>query len=172
LVWSLISLGFFLLTPGKTFLHDLIAGAFLFSFSRKKRIPDETPFARATPKPLAPAARTPSQKVTGPSIPVTGPPTPSTASQSAPPPIPRDALSPSAQPVPRPAALYPVSRPKSPRLAMVLSLFPGMGQFYNGDFMKGLLILLTFWLFIPWILGIFDAYFKACWINRQAGFTD
>ena len=38
----------------------------------------------------------------------------------------------------------------------------------GGDIMKGLLILLTCWLVIPWILGIFDAYFTARMINRRA----
>jgi TM2 domain-containing membrane protein YozV len=83
------------------------------------------------------------------------------ASRSArpkPPPIPADAKP--SPPVPR--------RMKNPVLAMTLSIIPGMGQFYNGDFTKGLLILATCWLIFPWIVGIFDAYFKARMINRRA----
>jgi hypothetical protein len=56
---------------------------------------------------------------------------------------------------------------KNPGIAMLLSvIFPGGGQFYNGHAGKGILILLTFWLVIPWIWGIFDAYSSANRINR------
>ena len=56
---------------------------------------------------------------------------------------------------------------KSPGVAMLLSIiFPGGGQFYNGHVGKGILILCTFWLIIPWIYGIFDAYSSANRINR------
>lgn len=70
---------------------------------------------------------------------------------------------------------------KSPGLAAVLSLFiPGVGQIYNGQLGKGLLILLllvplnivlSFVVigfvtgFITWIWGIFDAYKTAEKIN-------
>src|SRR5260370_32485983 len=56
---------------------------------------------------------------------------------------------------------------KNPGVAMLLSIvFPGGGQFYNGHAGKGILILCTCWLVIPWIWGIFDAYSCAKRINR------
>jgi TM2 domain-containing membrane protein YozV len=56
---------------------------------------------------------------------------------------------------------------KNPGIAMLLSIiFPGGGQFYNGHAGKGILIMCTFWLVIPWIYGIFDAYACANRINR------
>lgn len=56
---------------------------------------------------------------------------------------------------------------KNPGLAMLLSIIiPGGGQFYNGHAGKGILILCTFWLIVPWIWGIFDAYTCANRINR------
>ncbi len=63
-------------------------------------------------------------------------------------------------------------RPKDPLLAAVLStICPGLGQFYIGDAMKGILIFLTCFLVIPWVIGIFHAYFKAVRINRELGMT-
>jgi len=56
---------------------------------------------------------------------------------------------------------------KNPGVAVLLSIIiPGGGQFYNGHVGKGILILFTFWLVIPWIYGIFDAYSSANRINR------
>lgn len=56
---------------------------------------------------------------------------------------------------------------RSPVLAASLSfIIAGLGQFYNGQTAKGLLIFFTFWLIIPWILGIIDAYKTAEKINR------
>lgn len=50
----------------------------------------------------------------------------------------------------------------SPSLAAILSfVIAGLGQFYNGQPGKGILIFLTGWLIIPWIIGIFDAYATA-----------
>lgn len=47
---------------------------------------------------------------------------------------------------------------QSPFLAFLFALLvPGMGQIYNGDWQKGLVILLTGWLILPWIYGIVDA---------------
>ena len=55
---------------------------------------------------------------------------------------------------------------KSPALAAILSfLIAGVGQIYNGQIGKGLLIFFTSWLIIPWIIGIFDAYKTANRIN-------
>ncbi len=47
----------------------------------------------------------------------------------------------------------------SPALAACLSfVIGGLGQIYNGQIGKGLLIFFTWWLIIPWVIGIFDAY--------------
>lgn len=55
---------------------------------------------------------------------------------------------------------------RSPALAAVLSfIIAGLGQIYNGQIGKGLLIFFTCWLIIPWIIGIFDAYNTAKKIN-------
>jgi hypothetical protein len=60
--------------------------------------------------------------------------------------------------------------PKDPVLAAILStIFPGLGQFYLGFFLKGLVILLTCFLVLPWLYGIFDAYGTAKRINRRLG---
>ena len=54
----------------------------------------------------------------------------------------------------------------SPALAAILSfIIAGLGQMYNGQVWKGLFIFITSLLFIPWIIGIFDAYFVAKKIN-------
>ena len=56
---------------------------------------------------------------------------------------------------------------RDPVLAALLSaVLPGAGQVYNYQFLKGLLILLTCWLIIPYFLGIFDAYMSAEHANR------
>ena len=58
--------------------------------------------------------------------------------------------------------------PKNPVLAMVLSLIiPGLGQIYLGKTKRGLIILLTCWLIVPWIYGIIDAYQTAKEINKK-----
>lgn len=57
--------------------------------------------------------------------------------------------------------------PRKPWQAALLSaLFPGMGQFYNGQFLKGLLILLTSMTILPWLYGIYDAYQSAQGMTR------
>jgi TM2 domain-containing membrane protein YozV len=69
-----------------------------------------------------------------------------------------------------------------PILAAALSLlFPGLGQFYNGEFGKGLLLLfssaflLFFYLFwIVWVWSVIDAYMVAEYrnqLNREADET-
>ncbi|MBP7216992.1 MAG: hypothetical protein KBA46_06900 [Candidatus Omnitrophica bacterium] len=56
---------------------------------------------------------------------------------------------------------------RSPALAAILSfIIPGLGQFYNGQIAKGMVIFLFGWLVIPWILGIVDAYTIAKKINE------
>jgi TM2 domain-containing membrane protein YozV/type II secretory pathway pseudopilin PulG len=56
---------------------------------------------------------------------------------------------------------------RSPVIAAVLSfVIAGSGQIYNGQVGKGILILLTSWLIIPWIIGIVDAYRVANLINQ------
>lgn len=59
-------------------------------------------------------------------------------------------------------------RYKNPGVALLLSfVFPGGGQFYNGQAGKGLLVLFTFWMFgITYIWSLFDAYSSAQRINR------
>lgn len=55
----------------------------------------------------------------------------------------------------------------SPVLAALLSfVFAGLGQIYNGQVGKGILIFFTAWLIIPWIIGIFDAYKTAVKIHK------
>ncbi|MCK9573272.1 MAG: DUF5683 domain-containing protein [Candidatus Omnitrophica bacterium] len=50
----------------------------------------------------------------------------------------------------------------SPALAAILSfIIAGLGQMYNGQVWKGFIIFITSLLVIPWIIGIFDAYFVA-----------
>ncbi len=47
---------------------------------------------------------------------------------------------------------------QSPFLALLFALLvPGMGQIYNGEWEKGLIIFLTGWLVVPWLYGIVDA---------------
>lgn len=56
---------------------------------------------------------------------------------------------------------------KSPILAAVLSfMIGGLGQVYNGQAGKGLLIFFTSWLIIPWLYGIIDGYKTANKINE------
>ena len=57
---------------------------------------------------------------------------------------------------------------KNPGVALLLSfIFPGGGQFYNGHAGKGILVLLTFWIFgITYVWSLFDAYSSAQLINR------
>lgn len=56
---------------------------------------------------------------------------------------------------------------RSPGLAALLSLIiGGAGQIYNGQIGKGLLILFTSWLILPWIYGVYDAYSTAKKINE------
>ena len=69
---------------------------------------------------------------------------------------------------PAPAQTYIPHQIKNPGVALLLSfIFPGGGQFYNGHAGKGILVLLTFWIFgISYIWSLFDAYSSAQRINR------
>jgi competence protein ComGC len=59
------------------------------------------------------------------------------------------------------------SEKRNAGVAAILSfIIGGLGQIYNGQIGKGILILLTSWLIIPWIYGIFDAYAVAQKINK------
>lgn len=56
---------------------------------------------------------------------------------------------------------------RNPLMALGLSFFfPGLGQIYNGQVAKGIFIFFTCFLILPWIFGIFDAFFTAIKINR------
>lgn len=47
---------------------------------------------------------------------------------------------------------------QSPFWAGVFSFFvPGLGQIYNGDWVKGIVLFLTGWLILPWLYGVVDA---------------
>jgi len=56
---------------------------------------------------------------------------------------------------------------RSPVTAGLLGIFPGLGQVYNGQLLKGLIIFFTSWLVVPWIYGMYDAYATACRINSR-----
>ena len=60
-------------------------------------------------------------------------------------------------------------RKNSAALAVFLSIvFPGGGQFYNGQVKKGLFVLFTFWLMGPYLWSWFDAYAGARRVSRSA----
>ena len=57
--------------------------------------------------------------------------------------------------------------------AVLLAIFfPGMGQVYNGQVGKGICILLTCFLVLPYFFGIYDAYRTAVKINRGQVVTE
>lgn len=72
------------------------------------------------------------------------------------------------------------TRERLPILAAALSLlFPGLGQFYNGEFGKGILLLfssaflLFFYLFwIVWVWSVIDAYMVAEYRNQLSREAD
>jgi hypothetical protein len=50
----------------------------------------------------------------------------------------------------------------SPLTALLFGLLvPGLGQLYNGDYLKAVIIFLTGWLLLPWVYGLFDAVLVA-----------
>lgn len=57
---------------------------------------------------------------------------------------------------------------REPYFAALFSLVvPGLGQVYNGQWVKGIKVLLLFWLIAPWIYGVVDAYTTAKQINAH-----
>ena len=99
------------------------------------------------------------------------------AAQAPPPP------QPAAAPLAQPAA---ASRHKNPTLAAFLSIFPGVGNLYNGLYMRGLAFFLVcasliflvaeepgplFGMAIPffWIFNMVDAYRQATFLNHGYG---
>lgn len=162
-VWFTISLVFLLMTQGKTALHDAVSGSYVFAIARRHAMQEVQ--ANAT-RPMIQEEAVASSPRT--SVPLATPPQSGVKPpRRKPPPIPREALYHRTPMSPLPSnSTVPPSR-KNPTLAMLLSFFPGLGQFYNGDVKKGLFILLTCWLILPWGLGIIDAYFRARAINRR-----
>jgi len=64
--------------------------------------------------------------------------------------------------------LYFEQKKKDAGIATALSLIiPGVGQMYIGKIGTGILILIFFWLIIPWLYGIYDAYKSANDYNGQ-----
>ncbi|NPA62819.1 MAG: TM2 domain-containing protein [Methanococci archaeon] len=64
--------------------------------------------------------------------------------------------------------VYYEQKKKSVGIAVLLSFFiPGAGQMYLGKVGKGIILLLTCWLIIPWIYSIYDAYKSAKDYNAQ-----
>jgi len=73
---------------------------------------------------------------------------------------------------------------KDPAIAVVLSfLYTGLGQLYNGQYLKGLFLMVVYglsWLSmliligylttpVIWLFGMFDAYASAKRINAEIG---
>ncbi len=116
-IWTILCLGWLVMSPAEGGLHDQISGAAYFKRIRKRRLARREAKAEAE-------------------------------------------------------ILLKARGPKDPMLAAVLStLFPGLGQFYLGEYLKGFLIMITFYFIIPWLFGIFHAWNKAKSINRQLGVT-
>ena len=64
------------------------------------------------------------------------------------------------------------AHPHHPGLAAAAAvLIPGAGQAYNGQFFKGLAILIFSPLLLPYALGIWDAHHQASLKTRAGGRT-
>jgi TM2 domain-containing membrane protein YozV len=58
--------------------------------------------------------------------------------------------------------IYYEQKKKNPGLMAAASLIiPGLGQALLGSLGKGVLIFFTFWLVLPWLYGIWNAYNSA-----------
>lgn len=56
---------------------------------------------------------------------------------------------------------------RNPWVAAISSLIiPGIGQVYNGQVFKGIIVFLSAWLIVPWIYGVVDAFVCAKRINQ------
>jgi cell wall-active antibiotic response 4TMS protein YvqF len=105
--------------------------------------------------------------------------TPSGEGAAPPPPAPPPAPAPAVHALPAPLAI------KKPGLAAFLSIFPGLGNVYNGLYLRGLIFFLIFFtmfgavvknddnapFFVPammffWLFSIIDAYRQALLINH------
>lgn len=73
------------------------------------------------------------------------------------------------------AAYTPVVSRKEPLLSIILSFFiPGLGQIYNGQIKKGLVLLIGYFLLswtclvplVIWLYAMYDGYTVAAAINR------
>ena len=156
-VYAFVSFMSFLVTSRGAFLHDLASGAWLF-----------------VPAPSHGGAGRAGKGDT-PSLPSGGRPPgggQARAPRTSPPPIPPDWNRPAPPPPPSPrdappAGPVPERMRRSPTLAALLSFVPGLGQLYNGEVMKGIFILFTWWLILPWAYGIVDAYLGARRFNRE-----
>jgi len=70
------------------------------------------------------------------------------------------------QQAPPPPVYHQIREIKNPTVALLCSVvFPGGGQFYNGHVGKGILVLCTFWLWLPYFWSLYDAYTCAKRIN-------
>jgi len=67
-------------------------------------------------------------------------------------------------PAPKPV---PEAKKKSPLVAAVLSLIPGLGYIYLGLTLHGIVIFATSWLLVPYIYGIAGSFVTAQKINRK-----
>lgn len=62
---------------------------------------------------------------------------------------------------------------RKPDVAALLSaVVPGLGQTYNGQPLKGMVIAATFWMILPWAAGVIDAMVVSERINRKGSGHD
>lgn len=166
--WMIVDVGVFIVIPGRRTLHDLLSGSFFFARASKRKKSPVRP-VKAEPR----------------SVPRSSGIDRSATRQSGPPPIPPDAqgrrgrMKRSTTPHRHVPSQYhrsgmvargAAARQRIPIFAAMLSIFPGLGQFYNGEVLKGIVIFFTSFLILPWFYGIFDAYFTARRINRFSSY--
>ncbi|MBI3725922.1 hypothetical protein HY251_18490 [bacterium] len=57
---------------------------------------------------------------------------------------------------------------RNPTVAALLSfVIPGLGQVYNGEAMKGVLLFFTSIFLVPWVIAVIDAYYVARLMNLE-----